>query len=82
MAEVFAPGNRAGTEWDGHISAVIRVNRDILTRFAITGLWRSTRETALFVSDVVLPAAQCAKAISDHWNIESVPQGHTERSSL
>ena len=72
MVEVFAPGNSlAGTEWDGHISAVIRVNRDILTRFAITGLWRSTSETALFVSDVVLPAAQCAKAIRDHWSIEN-----------
>jgi hypothetical protein len=48
MAEVFAPGNSlAGTEWDGYISAVIRVNRDILTRFAIIGLWRSTSETAL-----------------------------------
>ena len=69
MVEVFAPGNSlAGTEWDGHISAVIR---DILTRFAITGLWRSTSETALFVSDVVLPAAQCAKAIRDHWSIEN-----------
>ena len=51
----------------GHVSAVIRVNRDVLTRSAITGLWRSTSETALFVSDVVLPAAQCAKAIRDHW---------------
>jgi hypothetical protein len=64
MVEVFAPGNSlADTEWDGHIGAVIRVNRDVLTRSAITGLWRSTSETALFVSDVVLPAAQCAKAI-------------------
>ena len=82
MVEVFAPGNSlADTEWDGRVSAVIRVNRDVLTRSAITGLWRSTSETALFVSDVVLPAAQCAKAIRDHWSIESVLQKHTERSS-
>ena len=60
--EVFAPGGSlADTEWDGHIHAIIRVNRDILTRSATTGLWRDTSETALFVSDVVLPAAQCAK---------------------
>jgi hypothetical protein len=72
MVEVFAPGNSlADTEWDGHVSAVIRVNRDVLTRSAITGLWRSTSETALFVSGVVLPAAQCAKAIRDHWSIEN-----------
>ena len=70
--EVFAPGGSlADTEWDGHIRAIIRVNRDILTRSASTGLWRNTSETALFVSDVVLPAAQCAKAIRDHWHIEN-----------
>ena len=72
MVEVFAPGNSlADTEWDGHVSAVIRVTRDVLTRSAVTGLWRSTSEIALFVSDVALPAAQCAKAIRDHWSIEN-----------
>src|SRR3954467_3549423 len=55
----------------GHIRAVIRVNRDILCRSATTGLWRDTSETALFVSDVVLPAAQCAKAIRPHCHIEN-----------
>ena len=70
--EVFAPdGSLADTEWDGHIRAIIRVNRDILTRSASTGLWRNTSETALFVSNVVLPAAQSAKAIRDHWHIEN-----------
>ena len=34
-------------------------------------MWRSTSETALFVSDVVLPAAQSAKAIRDHWSIRT-----------
>jgi len=49
MVEVFTPGNSlAATEWDGHVSAVIRVNRDVLTRSAITGLGRSTSEIALF----------------------------------
>ena len=70
--ELFAPGDSlADTEWDGHIRAFIRVNRDILTRSAATGLWRDTSETALFVSDVVLPAARCAKAIRHHWHIEN-----------
>ena len=69
---MFAPGDSlADTEWDGHIRAVIRVNRDILFRSAVTGLWRDTSETALFVSDVVLPTAQCAKAIRHHWHIEN-----------
>jgi predicted transposase YbfD/YdcC len=69
---VFVPGNNlAGTEWDGHVQAIIRVNRDVLNRSATTGLWRDTSETALFVSDVVLSAAQCAKAIRGHWHIEN-----------
>ena len=50
---------------------MIRVNRDVLTRSATTGLWRDTSETAFFVSDVMLPAAQCAKVIRDHWHIEN-----------
>ena len=66
--EVFAPGGSlTDTEWDGHIRAIIRVNRDVLTRSATTGLWRDTSATALFVSGVVLPAAQCR----DHWHIEN-----------
>ena len=70
--EVFASGGSlADTEWDGHIRAIIRVNRDILTRSATTGLWRDTSDTALFVSDVMLPTAQCAKTIRGHWHIEN-----------
>ena len=70
--EVFAPADSlADTEWGGHIRGFIRVNRDRLTRSAATGLWRDTSETALFVSDVVLPAAGCAKAIRHHWHIEN-----------
>ena len=39
--EVFAPGGSlADTEWDGHIRAIIRVSRDVLTRSATTGLSR------------------------------------------
>jgi len=69
--EVFTPGDSlADTEWMA-ISAGFRVNRDRLTRSAATGLWRDTSETALFVSDVVLPAARCAKAIRHHWHIEN-----------
>jgi predicted transposase YbfD/YdcC len=70
--EVFVPGDSlADIEWDGHVQAIIRVNRDVLNRSATTGLWRDNSETAWFVSDVVLSAAQCAKAIRDHWHIEN-----------
>ena len=48
MVEVFVPGNSlADTEWDGQISAIIRVNRDVLTRSAITGLWRSNQRNCI-----------------------------------
>ena len=50
---------------------MIRVNRDVLTRSAATGLWRATSETAVFVSNIVLPAAVCANAIRHHWSIEN-----------
>jgi predicted transposase YbfD/YdcC len=72
LVEVFAPGDSlADTEWAGHVRAVIRVTRDVLTRSAATGLWRATSETAWFVSDIVLPAAVCANAIRGHWSIEN-----------
>jgi hypothetical protein len=72
LVEVFTPGDcLADTEWAGHVHAVVRVTRDVLSRSAATGLWRATSETAWFVSDIVLPAAGYAKAIRDHWNIEN-----------
>ena len=72
LVEVFSPDDSlAGTEWADHVSAVVRVTRDILTRSAATGLWRATSETAWFVSDTILPAAVCAQAIRQHWSIEN-----------
>lgn len=69
---MFASGDElAGTEWVGHVRAVIRITRDTLTRSAATGLWRAASETAFFVSDIVLPAAVCAKVIRNHWSIEN-----------
>jgi predicted transposase YbfD/YdcC len=72
LVEVFSPGDSlAGTQWAGHVCAVIRVTRDVLTRSAATGLWRATREIAFFVSNIVASAAVFAKAIRDHWSIEN-----------
>ena len=72
LVEVFSPGDHlTGTEWADHVSAVIRVTRDVLTRSAATGLWRASSETAWFVGDTVLPAAVCAQAIREHWGIEN-----------
>ena len=61
----------AGTEWDEHVQSIIRVTRSVLHRSAATGLWHETSEVALFVADITLPAAVCAKAIREHWGIEN-----------
>jgi predicted transposase YbfD/YdcC len=72
LVEVFALADHlAGTEWAGHLRAAVRVTRDVLTRSAATGMWRATSESVLFASDVVLPAATCAKAIRGHWSVEN-----------
>jgi predicted transposase YbfD/YdcC len=59
------------TEWSSLIGAVIRVERDVLTRSASTGLWRRSTETALYLSSAVISAARAANAIRDHWKIEN-----------
>jgi predicted transposase YbfD/YdcC len=72
LVEVFAPGDSLdNTEWADHVHALIRVTRHTLTRSAATGLWHAATDTALFISDIVLPAAVCAKVIRDHWSIEN-----------
>jgi predicted transposase YbfD/YdcC len=59
------------TEWSSLVSAVIRVERDVLTRSASTGLWRRSTETALYLSSTAITATRAAIAIRDHWKIEN-----------
>jgi predicted transposase YbfD/YdcC len=59
------------TEWRPHIKTIIQVDRRVLTRSAATGLWSRSTETAFYVSDTTLGAAQAAKAIRAHWHIEN-----------
>lgn len=72
----------AATEWESLIKGFVRVTRDVLHRDPSTGLWRSTLEVAYYVINFPIPAHRAATAIRGHWHIESVPQTHTERSSL
>jgi predicted transposase YbfD/YdcC len=70
--EVFLPGTAlTGSEWNDHIAAVIRVQRDILKRSAATGLWKDSHETAYYVCDMVPSAKDAANAIRQHWGIEN-----------
>ncbi len=57
--------------WSALVSAVIRVERDVLTRSASTGLWRRSSETAFYLSSAAIPAIRAAIAIRDHWKIEN-----------
>jgi predicted transposase YbfD/YdcC len=50
---------------------VIRVERDVLTRSAKTGLWHRSSETAFYLATTAIPAARAASAIRDHWTIEN-----------
>ncbi len=69
---VFDPANKlADTDWHPHVATVIRVERDVYTRNAKTGLLRHSAETAFYVSNRSVTAARAAKAIRAHWRIEN-----------
>jgi predicted transposase YbfD/YdcC len=61
----------ADTEWQSHLAAVACVTREVLTRDAKTGLWKSTSETAFYLSNAPATAPRFASAIRGHWGIEN-----------
>jgi predicted transposase YbfD/YdcC len=75
LVEVFDPGAAAcldaAAEWADHVTAIVRVSRDTLTRITTTGLWEGTSQVAYFIADTALPASVCAQAIRGHWEIEN-----------
>lgn len=69
---MFDPaGILAGTEWEPHVAAIIRVERDVFTRNAATGLLRQTAETAFYAASAMVSAARAAPAIRGHWRVEN-----------
>lgn len=69
---VFDPAHGlAGTDWHPHVAAVIRVERDVFTRSAKTGLLRHATETAFYVANTPLTATRAADAIRAHWKVEN-----------
>ena len=61
----------ADTDWHPHVAAIIRVEREIYTRNAKTGLLRHSAETALYIANTPLTAARAADAIRAHWRVEN-----------
>lgn len=69
---MFDPsGMLADTDWHPHVAAIIRVERDVYTRNAQTGLLRHSAETAFYVSNMPVAAPRVAEAIRAHWKIEN-----------
>jgi len=69
---IFDPANKlADTDWHPHVATVIRVERDVYTRNAKTGLLRHSTETAFYVSNTPVSAPRAAEAIRAHWRIEN-----------
>jgi len=69
---VFAPAQAlANTDWQPHVAAIIRIEREVFTRSSKTGLLHHATETAFYVSNTPLTAARAATAIRAHWKIET-----------
>jgi hypothetical protein len=60
-----------GTEWQPHVKAIIVFERHVLTFKPAAGLWNSSSECALYLSNRPILASQAADAIRKHWGIEN-----------
>jgi predicted transposase YbfD/YdcC len=61
----------AGTEWQPHVAAVIAVERIVHAFQPATGLWKTSTETSLYLSNRKITASDAADAIRGHWAIEN-----------
>jgi len=61
----------AGTEWEPHVAAIIKVERAINVRQPATGLWKSSSEISFYLSGRPVTANLAAHAIRKHWGIEN-----------
>jgi hypothetical protein len=60
-----------GTEWEPYVAAIVAIERRVLAFQPATGLWKSSRESAFYLSNRPLLAGQAADAIRKHWGIEN-----------
>jgi predicted transposase YbfD/YdcC len=61
----------AKTKWQPHVAAIMQVERIVHTFKPATGLWKSSIETALYLSSRAIEAKRAASAIRAHWAIEN-----------
>jgi DDE family transposase len=60
-----------GTEWQPFVAAVIAVERLVQAFQPVTGLWKTSTETAFYLSNRTIAASHGAHAIRGHWGIEN-----------
>ncbi len=61
----------ADPDWRACIAAIVRVERDVFTRSAKTGLWEHATHSASYLSNTPITADRATKAIRAHWTIEN-----------
>jgi predicted transposase YbfD/YdcC len=61
----------AGTEWEPHVAALIRVERTVLHFLPATGRWKPSREISFYLSSRPIAAKTAATAVRQHWGIEN-----------
>jgi predicted transposase YbfD/YdcC len=61
----------AGTQWQPFVAAVIAVERLVQTFQPATGLWKTSTETAFYLSNRTIAASHGAHAIRGHCGIEN-----------
>jgi hypothetical protein len=69
--ELFAVAGRLPPAWQGVIACAARITRLSWCKDTRTGLWRSRRETAYYVSQIELTAEEFGRAVRAHWGIEN-----------
>ncbi|MGI4946851.1 MAG: ISAs1 family transposase [Janthinobacterium lividum] len=69
---VFAPIYKlADTDLQPQVAAIVRIERDVYTYNAKTGLLRHSAETAFYVPNTPITAARGAEVIRAYWKIEN-----------
>jgi predicted transposase YbfD/YdcC len=61
----------AGTEWEPHVAAIIRVERTVHHFQPATGRWKPSFEISFYLSSRPLDAKTAAAAVRKHWGIEN-----------
>jgi predicted transposase YbfD/YdcC len=60
-----------GTQWENHVSSIVKVERTVHTYQPAIGLWKRSFELSFYLSSLPVAAKLAAHAIRKHWGIEN-----------